>query len=196
MSTRSYKLAPSEQRQGEMVATLATKAAVQAHGGNVRDPLSVFAAALSAVETVIGRGELVGDEARRARVTVLARFWQGYGVPGAGPDRYVERAWWAERFRFLGWVHLWADRPPPSLLFGGGVLYRGSTRARRDGLSWTPDRDTAAWFATQCDGRVWQVQACVASRFLVAMPMEVRSSGLPPTVEYLVDVSGLKVSPA
>lgn len=196
MSTRGGKLAPSEKREGEMMGALTTAAAVKAHGGDMSDPWSVFEAASFAIDALIERGDFVGDDGRRARVTVLGRFWQGYGVAGTGPDRYVEREWWAERFRALGWVHLWEDRPPPSPLTGGGVLYRGSTRARRDGLSWTPDRETAAWFAAKSAGRVWQVQAPAASRFLVAMPMEVRSSGLPPTVEYLVDVSRLEVSAA
>ncbi|WP_191680579.1 hypothetical protein [Janibacter melonis] len=178
--------------EGERTGTLATMCALQALGGP-SEPMAVHREAMAAVDALAARGTLAGEDVRRARLAVLGRLWQGYGVPGSGPHRYWERGWWVARFRELGWAQLWGDGPPPSPLSGGGVLYRGAVEERLDGLSWTPDREVAAWFAAQYGGSVWQVSAPPASRFLVGLPMELRGSGLPVSTEYVLDVVSLDV---
>ena len=178
---------------GEVLGVHASKAALQAHRGPT-DPMSVYEAARFAVDTLAAREGMDVEDVRRARLVALGRLWQGFGVPGAGPDRYVGRAWWVEQFRALGWAHLWQDGPPPSPLTGGITLYRGATKARCYGLSWTPDSGVAQWFADRAGGRVWRVESPASGRFLLALPIELRGTGLPVTTEYLVDVEGLEVA--
>lgn len=183
-----------EQAQGESAETLGTLAMMAAVATVGReDPASVVAEALGALDVLIDRGDLATPEDQRiAQATVLARVWQGFGVDGVGPDRYLARDWWLERFRETGWVHLWVRAPRPASAFGGVRLYRGATAARRDGLSWTDSRTLAAWFAAGHGGCVWSALV-PPDRLLVALPIWVRASGLDASTEFVVDTSGLSI---
>lgn len=63
---------------------------------------------------LIAGGATVGDEAAPyARAAVLGRVWQGFGVDGVRPDRFMARQGWVGRFRQLRWVHTWERSPRP-----------------------------------------------------------------------------------
>lgn len=175
---------------GELVGAVVIASALSVKGAG--DPDGVLALAGRLLEAVTVDGSMPAEELRVARAVVLGRLWQGLGTDAAGPDRYVARGWWLERFLELGWVHPWVRGPRPGSVFGVVRLYRGALAERRDGLAWTSSRALAAWFAERAGagGRVWRADVPV-DRLVCAFP--IRVAGCEASTEYVVDAAGLVV---
>lgn len=167
---------------GELVGAVTIAGALDKFG--VDDAMAALRASFQVLDgTALG---LPDEELRYARAVAVGRVWQGVGTIDAGPDRFQGREEWLRLFRSLGWVHPWARAPRPAPPFGLVRLYRGAARAKREGLSWTPSREVAGWFAElDPGGQVWQVDA-PAGALLCGFP--IRVGGLE-GVEYVVDVA-------
>jgi hypothetical protein len=106
------------------------------------------------------------------------------------PLHALDRDEWRQLFNLAGYTHNGKRRAKPRK---PRLLYRGADEEHRDGWSWTDDRDKAQWFADRIihaePGQVWQ--ATVEPARLLARITDGREES-----EYVVDTSGLAISPA
>lgn len=87
------------------------------------------------------------DDAERA--VALSAAW----TMAEWPELHADQEVWADLFAAVGPVR---DGEPVDYdglgLPDPVTLYRGAVPSRRDGMSWTTDRDRAEWFARRFDG--------------------------------------------